>query len=85
LDIKELFGFIGGLLTTAGFIPQVWRLFKLKSAHEISLAFSISFVVGIFFWLWYGIIFNLPSIIFWNAIALVLGCLMLLAKLKYGK
>jgi MtN3 and saliva related transmembrane protein len=84
LDLGELLGFIGGLLTTAGFAPQVWRLFKLKSAHEISLVFTSFFIIGIAFWLAYGILFDLPSVILWNAISLVLGSGMLYAKLKYG-
>jgi MtN3 and saliva related transmembrane protein len=85
LDFKELLGFLGGLLTTAGFIPQVVRLFKLKKAEEISMTFTICFVIGIVFWLIYGIVFGLLSVIFWNAITLVLGCLMLYAKFKYGR
>ncbi len=85
MDWKEFMGFAGGFLTTAGFIPQVWRLYKLKSAHEISLTFSSLFVIGISFWLFYGILFGLKSVIFWNAISLVLGLAMLLAKLKYGR
>lgn len=72
-------------MTTLGFIPQVWRLFKLKSAHEISLPFTILFVLGIAFWLSYGILLNRPSIIVWNAVTLLLGCGMLYAKLRYGK
>lgn len=85
MDWKEMLGFIGGALTTAGFIPQVWRLFRLRSAHEISLPFTIFFISGIAFWLSYGILFDLPSIITWNAVTLGLGCAMLYAKLTYGK
>ncbi|MFC1962294.1 SemiSWEET family sugar transporter [Chloroflexota bacterium] len=85
MDGKELLGFLGGFLMTVGFVPQVWRLFKLKSAHEISLSFTSFFIVGIAFWLSYGISFGLPSVILWNAITLVLGCCMLYAKLKYGR
>ena len=85
MDLKELLGFIGGLLTTGGFVPQVWRLFKLKSAHEISLIFTSFFVIGIAFWLCYGILFGLPPVILWNAISLALGYCMLYAKLKYGR
>ena len=85
MDWKELLGFIGGALTTVGFIPQVWRLFRLKSAHEISLPFIIFFIVGIGFWLSYGISLGLPSVIWWNALTLGLGCAMLYAKLRYGK
>jgi MtN3 and saliva related transmembrane protein len=75
---------MGGLLTTGGFVPQVWRLFKLKSAREISLTFTSLFIIGIAFWLSYGIISGLPSVIIWNSITLVLGGCMLYAKLKYG-
>lgn len=85
LDIKELFGFLGGFFTTVGFIPQVYRLFKLRSAYEISLSFTSAFVIGIAFWLLYGIVLGLPSVIAWNAVTLALGCSMLYAKLKYGK
>lgn len=82
---EELLGFIGGALTTVGFAPQVWRLFKLKSAHEISLPFVVFFLLGIGFWLSYGISLGLASVIVWNAITFVLGCGMLYAKLRYGR
>ncbi len=82
---KELLGFIGGALTTIGFIPQVWRLFKLKSAHEISLPFTLLFLLGGACWLTYGILLDLPPVILWNTISLAIMCAMLYAKLKYGR
>jgi MtN3 and saliva related transmembrane protein len=72
-------------LTTVGFVPQVWRLFRLRSAHEISLPFTVFFLLGIAFWLSYGISLGLLSVIIWNATTLALGCVMLYAKLRYGK
>jgi MtN3 and saliva related transmembrane protein len=85
LNWTELIGFIGGFLTTMGMVPQVYRLFKLKSAHEISLIFSLFLCIGIAFWLVYGILNGLMSVIIWNTIALVLGCGMLYAKMKWGR
>jgi MtN3 and saliva related transmembrane protein len=85
LDWRELLGFIAGALTTVGFVPQVWRLFKLKSAHEISLPFTVFFLLGIAFWLSYGILLDQAPIIIWNAVTFGLGCAMLYAKLRYGK
>ena len=85
MEWKELLGFIAGALMTVGLVPQVWRLFKLKSAHEISLTFTSLFIIGIAFWLSYGIVSGLPSVIIWNSITLALGCGMLYAKLKYGR
>jgi MtN3 and saliva related transmembrane protein len=85
LDWKELIGFVGGFLTTMGMVPQVWRLFKLKSAHEISMTFTLSLNIGIALWLVYGILHGLMSVIIWNGIALVLCCGMLYAKMKWGR
>jgi MtN3 and saliva related transmembrane protein len=85
LEWRELLGFMGGALTTVGFIPQVWRLFRLRSAHEISLPFTAFFVTGIGFWLSYGISMGLPSVIIWNGITFAMGWAMLYAKLRYGR
>ena len=82
---EEILGFIGGALITLGFIPQVWRLFKLKSAHEISLPFMLLFLLGAACWLVYGLLFKLTPVILWNTVSLALGCVMLYAKLKYGR
>ncbi len=81
----EVLGFIGGALITGGFVPQVIRVYRLKSAHEISLSFTILLILGSIFWLAYGISFRLPSVILWNAVTLALTFGLLLAKLKYGR
>ncbi len=78
-------GFVAGAIMTVGFLPQVIRVYQLKSAHEISLLFTILFIIGLVFWLTYGIAFGLPPIILWNSVTLVLGVALLFAKLKYGK
>ncbi len=81
----EWIGLIGGAIGTMGFIPQVIRVLKLKSAHEISLLWCISFVFGIGCWLSYGIILQLTSIILWNSISIILCSILIYAKLKYGR
>jgi MtN3 and saliva related transmembrane protein len=85
MNWEELLGFIGGALMTLGLIPQVWRLYKLRSAKEISLPFTLLFLVGTACWLTYGIMLRLPPVILWNSISLLLGIAMLFAKIKYGR
>jgi MtN3 and saliva related transmembrane protein len=85
LSNGEILGYIGGALTTSGFVPQVVRVLKLKSAHEISLPFTLLFLSGMIFWLAYGIYLSLSSVIFWNALSVCLGSVLLYAKLKYGR
>jgi MtN3 and saliva related transmembrane protein len=83
--MEELLGFIGGTLICVAMIPQVWRLFKLKSAREISLVFTILFLIGGIFWLTYGLVLKRPSLIYANIVSIVLVSLMLFAKLKWGR
>ena len=81
----ELFGLLGGALITAGFIPQIVRVFQLRSAREISLPFTILFLGGSISWLLYGILKDLFSVIFWNSISFALISILIYAKLKYGR
>ncbi len=85
MDWQEILGYAGGTLITAAFLPQVWRLFRYKSARDISLPFNLLFIVGGLCWLAYGIVFRLPPVIISNMISLLLVGAMLYAKLKYGR
>jgi len=62
----------------------VYRLFKLKSAREISIPFTTMLVLGGIFWLSYGIVTAKSSIIISNVVAIILSTMMLIAKLRYG-
>jgi MtN3 and saliva related transmembrane protein len=79
----EWFGFIAGAITTIGFLPQVIRVYKLRSTLEISLTFAILFIIGLGCWLAYGIFLGLPPVILWNSISLVLALALLYAKLRF--
>ena len=78
-------GYIAGVLTTFCYIPQIIRVFKLKSAREISLLYTLFLLIGVIVWLLYGIFLQLTPIILWNSIGLVMVGLLLLAKYKYGR
>ncbi len=66
-------------------VPQVVRLYKIKSAVEISLMFTVLLLAGMLFWLGYGILFQLFPVILWNAVGAALVATLLYAKLKYGR
>ena len=85
MSSAEYLGFFAGFLTTFSLVPQIMRVYKLKSAREISLLFNTSMLLGVIIWLVYGIVRDLPSLIIWNSIALALNGWLLFAKLKYGR
>ncbi|MFC2003796.1 SemiSWEET family sugar transporter [Chloroflexota bacterium] len=78
-------GLVAGALVTCSMIPQLIRVFRLKSAHEISILFTTLLLMGIMCWLAYGIYLKLTPVILWNAIGAFLGAILLYAKLKYGR
>lgn len=81
----EILGLAGGLFTTVSFIPQIIKIFKSRSATDISLLFNIMFLAGGILWLAYGIISRLLPVIIWNSVATILVVALLIGKLKYGQ
>jgi len=81
----EYIGITAGALTTLGFIPQIIRVYKLKSAREISTAFNVTLLAGIILWLIYGVLHGLAPLIIWNIIGLILVSSLLVGKMKYGR
>ena len=80
----EYLGLMAGLLVTCSLIPQIIRVFRLKSAREISAVFTVLLLLGLVLWVIYGIILTLAPVIIWNAIGAVLALLLLYAKIRYG-
>ena len=62
----EIIGIIGASLTTASFVPQVYKVVKTKSVEGISLTMYLVFFIGILFWLYYGLKIESFSVIMAN-------------------
>ncbi|MFC1909193.1 SemiSWEET family sugar transporter [Chloroflexota bacterium] len=85
MEVPELLGLVAGALVTLAMIPQIIRVFKLKSAREISMLFTTLLLLGMVCWLAYGIYLSLTPIVTWNIIGIALVTILLYAKLRYGK
>jgi MtN3 and saliva related transmembrane protein len=81
----EYLGLAAGFLTTFATVPQIIRVYKLGHAHEISLLFNTSLLIGVIIWLIYGILQGLLSLIIWNTVGAFLNGWLLFAKLKFGR
>jgi MtN3 and saliva related transmembrane protein len=81
----ELIGLIAAVLTTAAFLPQVYKTWKTKDVSALSLPMLILFFTGIVLWLVYGIYIKSLSMIIANSITIVSSLLLLYFKITYGK
>lgn len=83
MEFQEVLGYLAAFLTTASFLPQVYKSWKTKSTEGLSLTMYTVFFLGIVCWLIYGIFLNSLPIILANTITGVSAFSLILMKLKY--
>jgi len=83
MELTELIGLVAATLTTAAFLPQVYKTWIHKSTRDISLVMYLVLLTGTVLWLIYGVRIGSFPIILANSITAFLLFLMLLMKLKY--
>ena len=84
MDSITLIGLAAGFFTTIAFVPQALKIWRSKSARDVSLQTFAAFTLGVALWLAYGILKQEPPIILWNAVTLALAGAILAMKLKFG-
>ncbi len=83
MDSLTTLGLIAGACTTFSFVPQLLKIWKSKSTHDISLAMYAVISTGVLLWLVYGLLVRDVPIIVANAVALFFTVGILAFKLKY--
>jgi MtN3 and saliva related transmembrane protein len=85
MDNIELIGFAAAFLTTAAFLPQVYKTWKTKDVSALSLPMLLMFITGITLWLVYALYIGSPSMIAANGITIGSTILLIYFKIKYSK
>jgi MtN3 and saliva related transmembrane protein len=78
-------GFAAATLTTVSFVPQLLRVWRLRSARDISLGMFLIFSAGVGLWLLYGLQQHSMPVTVANAVTLVLSLTILGMKLKFDR
>ena len=84
MDWTLCIGLAAGFLTTLSFVPQLIKIWKTKSAEDVSRKMFIAVTVGMALWLVYGISLHQLPMIIWNSISLVLALAILFLKHRFG-
>lgn len=85
MTAADALGLLAGVLTTLAFVPQVIRVWRTRSARDLSLASFAIFTVGVALWLAYGIAIGALPVIVANAVTLVLAGAILVMKLVFDR
>lgn len=78
-------GFLAATLTTVSFVPQVWLVWRQRSAAGISAGMYSIFTLGVALWLAYGIMIGSVPVVIANGITLLLAVSILVMKWKFDR
>jgi len=81
----EYIGLAAGTLTTAAYLPQVYKTWRTRAVGDISRTMYTAMTLGVFLWLVYGVCIQAPAVIAANTVSLALVGGMLRLKIKYGR
>ena len=81
--MTETIGFIAAVFTTLAYLPQFMKVWKSRSAKDISMRMYAMMCTGVFLWLVYGIRLSSLPIILANGVTLALTLAILGLKIKH--
>ena len=83
MNVLSLIGMSAALCTTVAFVPQVWQVWRSRSAKDISLGMYLIFVTGVSLWLVYGFMLGDWPLILANSVTLALAGAVLVMKIYF--
>jgi len=85
VDWATVVGSVAAVCTTGAFVPQVVRVWRLKSAGHLSLPTFVLFSFGVAVWLAYGVLIDSLPVILANAATLGLSLALVFFKVRYDR
>ncbi len=79
----QIFGFVSGIVTSSGMIPQLIKTWKTKEVEELSIKMFIIYLIGFLMWITYGIIQKDIPIVATNILSVIITIIMIFLKIKY--
>lgn len=83
MDYIQLAGHVGAFLSSVTFIPQVYRVWKTKSANDLSMTMMVIVFISTVIWLVYGVALMLWPVILANSVIAVLSLMLIYFKLTF--
>lgn len=82
--MTEAIGYIAAACTSFAFLPQALRIWRTRSAVDISLAMYLILVTGVVLWIAYGVLIRSAPLVAANSTSLLLAGAVLAGKLRYS-
>lgn len=79
----EIIGLVGGFMTAIALLPQLFKAWKTKSTKDISLLWSLIFMVALFLWVVYGFKNRIVPLMIFSSFEFIFATAVFILKIKY--
>lgn len=85
MSYENVIGLVAGVITSASMLPQLIKVLKEKDASYLSLAMICILVIGLCFWVYFGLLIDELPIILSNGFAVLVNTALLVCYFLYKK
>jgi len=82
--LATLAGTVAGVLSVAAFVPQAWRIFRRKSAGDVSLAMYLALIAASLLWMFYAWALGSMPLLLTNLVIALIAILIAVLKVRHG-
>ena len=83
LEPETIIGILGAVLSSLSFLPQVIKIWKTKSADDLSMPTIVLLAANAATWLTYGVIKDAMPLAITNALMLTMLLVIIFFKIKF--
>ncbi|MBK8711067.1 MAG: hypothetical protein IPL97_04140 [Niastella sp.] len=83
MGMHDIVGYAGGVLSSLSFLPQVIKIWKTKSAEDLSMLTLLLLTCNVSLWFSYGVLIHSTPLWVTNAIVLAMVLIMIIFKIKF--
>jgi len=77
----EITSFIAGLLTTSGYFPQLYKIWRERDVRSISLKTFVILFLGLTMWFVVGVLLSSIAMMFWNGVSMAFALSIITLKI----
>ncbi|MDF3833316.1 SemiSWEET transporter [Cupriavidus basilensis] len=83
MTIEDMVGLLAGCCTTVAFVPQLVKIWRSRSASDISYGMYLVFILGVVLWLGYGVAIGSRPMVLANAAVLAQAIAVVILKRRF--
>ena len=83
-QLVALAGAAAGVLSVAAFVPQAWRIFRRRSAGDVSLAMYVTLIIASALWMFYAWSIRSAPLFLTNLVVCAIAMLIAYLRVRHG-